>query len=67
MTVPPGPPATAPPQAAPLFTLLLRAAIELVEGCACTQPRGCPSCVQHVDCSNYNVVGSGVRGEWGVK
>jgi DEAD/DEAH box helicase domain-containing protein len=49
--------------AAPLFPLLLRRALALVEGCGCrTDPqaeaegKGCPRCVQHPDCRSYNTV-----------
>ncbi len=24
--------------------------------CPCSEPKGCPSCVQHLDCKNYNAV-----------
>ncbi len=24
--------------------------------CPCAEPKGCPSCVQHLDCKNYNAV-----------
>jgi len=49
--------------AAPLFPLLLRQALALVEGCACAsdadaeaEGKGCPRCVQHQDCKSYNTV-----------
>ncbi|KAL6746607.1 hypothetical protein V8C86DRAFT_1481591 [Haematococcus lacustris] len=43
-------------QAAPLFPKLLQRALDLVRGCPCTYEKGCPACVQHLDCKNYNAV-----------
>jgi DEAD/DEAH box helicase domain-containing protein len=43
-------------QATPLLPELLQRALDLVLGCPCTQPKGCPGCVQHLDCKNYNAV-----------
>ena len=31
-------------------------ALELVERCGCAGTHGCPGCVQHLDCSEYNAV-----------
>jgi hypothetical protein len=49
--------------AAPLFPLLLRRALALVERCDCSsdaeaeaEGKGCPRCVQHQDCRSYNTV-----------
>ena len=49
------PPAAAP-QAVPLFPQLLRRALALVRECACSGRAGCPACVQHTECSEYNSV-----------
>lgn len=43
-------------QATPLLPELLRRALELVLGCPCSYAKGCPRCVQHLDCKNYNAV-----------
>ena len=43
-------------QATPLFPELCREALSLVLSCPCPYQRGCPSCVQHLNCSNYNAV-----------
>lgn len=43
-------------QATPLLPELLQRALDLVLGCPCSQPKGCPGCVQHLDCKNYNAV-----------
>jgi DEAD/DEAH box helicase domain-containing protein len=43
-------------QATPLLPELLQRALDLVLGCPCTYPKGCPRCVQHLDCKNYNAV-----------
>lgn len=45
-----------PLQATPLFPELLQRALDLVLSCPCTYPKGCPACVQHLDCKNYNAV-----------
>ena len=42
------------PQAAPLFPQLLRRALELVRECGCSSATGCPACVQHTECGEYN-------------
>lgn len=41
-------------QAAPLFPELVRRALELVRGCGCSGPSGCPACVQQTECGEYN-------------
>jgi DEAD/DEAH box helicase domain-containing protein len=43
-------------QATPLLPELLSRALGLVSSCPCTYPKGCPRCVQHLDCKNYNAV-----------
>lgn len=43
-------------QATPLFPELLQRALDLVEQCSCPYTKGCPGCVQHLDCKNYNAV-----------
>lgn len=43
-------------QAAPLFHELLVRAHRLVAACPCRLEKGCPSCVQHTACKNYNAV-----------
>jgi hypothetical protein len=45
-----------PSQATPLLPELLRRALALVEACPCGYAKGCPRCVQHLDCKNYNAV-----------
>ena len=42
------------PQAAPLFPQLVRRALQLVRECDCSGRSGCPACVQHTDCTEYN-------------
>ncbi|KFM29328.1 Putative ATP-dependent helicase HRQ1 [Auxenochlorella protothecoides] len=42
--------------AAGLFGQILIRALQLVEACECTSDIGCPCCVQHVSCSQYNTV-----------
>ncbi len=44
------------PQARPIFIKLLRCALALVTDCECDNAAGCPACVQHTDCSEYNSV-----------
>ncbi len=39
-----------------LYPLLLRQAYARVAECDCPYAKGCPSCVQHLDCRNYNAV-----------
>ncbi len=41
-------------QATPLFPQLLRRALALVRECGCTGRTGCPACVQHTECGEYN-------------
>lgn len=43
-------------QARPLFTRLLRDALELITRCACRSVTGCPCCVQCGACNEYNAV-----------
>jgi ATP-dependent helicase YprA (DUF1998 family) len=43
-------------QARPVFTLLLQRALALVAGCGCVAEGGCPECVQHTHCGEYNSV-----------
>lgn len=43
-------------QAAPLFTTLMQRAMELIRGCGCLPDTGCPGCVQHTECGEYNAV-----------
>jgi ATP-dependent helicase YprA (DUF1998 family) len=43
-------------QATPLFAELLQRALDLVSGCQCPYVKGCPCCVQHLECKNYNAV-----------
>ena len=31
-------------------------ALALILGCDCTADSGCPSCIQHADCNEYNAV-----------
>lgn len=40
----------------PLFPVLLEKALQLIEGCSCKPASGCPGCVQHMDCGEYNAV-----------
>lgn len=49
------------PQAAPLFTTLMERALELIKGCGCGPDTGCPGCVQHTECGEYNAVISKAR------
>ncbi|EFJ42855.1 hypothetical protein VOLCADRAFT_97014 [Volvox carteri f. nagariensis] len=42
--------------AAPLFPALLARAHQLVSECRCPYAKGCPQCVQHLECRNYNAV-----------
>jgi DEAD/DEAH box helicase domain-containing protein len=39
-----------------LFGLLMRRALDLIRSCPCTSDTGCPGCVQHTDCGEYNAV-----------
>lgn len=43
-------------QAQPIFTNLIQKALELVRACPCSDDKGCPNCVQHVACTEYNAV-----------
>ncbi len=43
-------------QATPLFSVLLEKALQLIENCSCKPASGCPGCVQHTDCGEYNAV-----------
>lgn len=43
-------------QAAPLFTTLMEQALQLIRSCGCKPDTGCPGCVQHVECGEYNAV-----------
>lgn len=44
-----------PPQACPIFGQLLLRALELIEGCDCgAAETGCPGCIQHTHCGEYN-------------
>ena len=45
-------------QACPLFSALLEKALELIRGCDCVVDSGCPGCIQHTGCSQYNAVRS---------
>lgn len=42
--------------ACPMYLTLLEKALELVEGCDCSGDVGCPSCIQHTHCGEYNTV-----------
>lgn len=39
-----------------IFGDLLRAALKLINQCDCTSMSGCPGCIQHLDCGEYNAV-----------
>ena len=43
-------------QVRPIFGNLLEAARDLIKGCECDEPTGCPSCCHHTDCNQYNAV-----------
>ncbi|KAK9816796.1 hypothetical protein WJX72_005198 [[Myrmecia] bisecta] len=43
-------------QACPLFGELMQKALELLHNCPCQSDSGCPSCIQHTDCGEYNAV-----------
>ncbi len=45
-------------QACPLFSALLEKALDLIRGCDCVVDSGCPGCIQHTGCSQYNAVRS---------
>lgn len=42
--------------ARPIFPSLLRAALDLIKRCDCENVFGCPGCIQHTDCGEYNAV-----------
>lgn len=37
-----------------MFAELLQAALEMLSACDCTTPTGCPGCVHHMGCGEYN-------------
>lgn len=39
-----------------MFGVLMRKGIALIEACPCTSSTGCPGCVQHTTCNQYNAV-----------
>ena len=43
-------------QACPLFGALMQKALDLVRSCDCVNDSGCPACIQHPDCGEYNAV-----------
>ena len=43
-------------EACAVLPKLLEAALQAIEGCPCTDGRGCPSCVQSPRCSEHNIV-----------
>ena len=43
-------------QAHLLFGTLLRKALELVQSCNCAGDSGCPGCIHHMGCGQYNSV-----------
>eukprot|EP00897_Mesotaenium_endlicherianum_P010153 jgi/Mesen1/9166/ME000591S08489 len=43
-------------QARPMFSELMRAALELISACDCVEPAGCPNCTQCMKCNEYNEV-----------
>lgn len=43
-------------QVTPLFGAIMQKALELVVTCDCANDSGCPACVQHPDCNEYNAV-----------
>ncbi len=47
---------TAALQACPLFSALLQKALDLIRSCDCVVGSGCPGCIQHTGCSQYNAV-----------
>eukprot|EP00890_Picochlorum_soloecismus_P000885 jgi/Picsp_1/1798/NSC_05266-R1_atp-dependent rna helicase len=42
--------------AQPIFTDLVQKSLELVRACPCSDDKGCPNCIQHVACTEYNAV-----------
>lgn len=42
--------------ACPMFGVLLSRAYELVKDCPCNLENGCPGCVQHAKCGEYNTL-----------
>lgn len=43
-------------QAGLFFGTLLQKALELVESCNCNGDSGCPGCIHHMGCGQYNSV-----------
>ncbi|KAK9842388.1 hypothetical protein WJX84_006352, partial [Apatococcus fuscideae] len=43
-------------QACPLFGPLMQRALEVIKDCKCISDSGCPACIQHTDCGEYNAV-----------
>lgn len=43
-------------QVCDMFGVLMRKAVALIESCPCTSSTGCPGCIQHTDCNQYNAV-----------
>lgn len=43
-------------QASFMFSELIGAAVELIEACDCDDPVGCPGCIHHNSCGEYNAV-----------
>ena len=43
-------------QVCDLFGVLMRKGIALIEACDCTATTGCPGCIQHTTCNQYNAV-----------
>lgn len=43
-------------QACPIFATLMEKALALILGCECASDSGCPACIQHPDCNEYNAV-----------
>lgn len=41
-------------QAGPMFTAMMREALQLITRCDCTEPTGCPSCIHFACCDAYN-------------
>ena len=43
-------------QVCDLFGVLMRKGMALIEACPCPNDTGCPGCIQHTDCNQYNAV-----------
>lgn len=43
-------------RACQMFGVLLEKAYELVRDCPCSGSAGCPGCIQHTKCAEYNTV-----------